>query len=232
MSQACPEIRLNRLIAFDVDSTLLRVESLDTAVEHALKSHPERETAQARLHELTKAGMSGKLALRDSLATRISIASLSRPLIADVAELLRKRVTPGIKPLLTQLRERGDALHAISGGFGDLLEPVLGDLGFAPSEIHANGFVYDGDTVVGLDEDVPLSRNGGKTDILNLIASQAGEVIMVGDGMTDFEAFEGGAADRFIGFGAVVQREIVLAAAEHSGAEYVRSVEALARALR
>ena len=55
---------------------------------------------------------------------------------------------------------------------------------------------------------------------------------VIGDGMTDFEAYEGGAADRFIGFGAIAQREVVLAAAEHSGAEYVRTVDALARALR
>ncbi|MEC9249950.1 MAG: HAD-IB family phosphatase [Pseudomonadota bacterium] len=223
---------MNRLIAFDVDSTLLRVESLDMAVQHALGSHPDREDAQARLHALTQAGMTGQLALRDSLLTRIGIAELTRPLVAEIAETLRRQVTPGIKPLLKQLRDQGDVLHAISGGFTDLLEPVLDDLGFGPAFIHANRFHYDAERVTGLDEDIPLSRNGGKTEVLNLIAGQFDQVVMIGDGMTDFEAYEGGAADRFIGFGVIAQREVVLAAAEHSGAEYVRTVDALSRALK
>ena len=92
--------------------------------------------------------------------------------------------------------------------------------------------MFDGQTVVGLDLDNPLSRNGGKTDILNRIGARADQTIMVGDGMTDFEAYEQGAADRFIGFGVIAQREVVLAAAEHSGAEYVRSMDALMTALR
>lgn len=223
---------MNRLIAFDVDSTLLRVESLDMAVEHALKLHPDRDAAQARLHELTQAGMTGTLALRDSLLTRIGIAALSRDLVEDIAQSLRRQITPGFRPLLRSLRDNGDELHAISGGFTDLLEPVLADLGFGPANIHANRFSFEGDRVIGLDANIPLSRNGGKTDVLNLIGGRFDQVIMVGDGMTDFEAFEGGAADRFIGFGAIAQREVVLAAAEHSGAEYVRSVDALARALK
>ena len=54
---------------------------------------------------------------------------------------------------------------------------------------------------------------------------------MVGDGMTDFEAYEAGAADRFIGFGLIAKRDVVIAACEWSGARYVRSVDDLAKAL-
>ncbi len=50
--------------------------------------------------------------------------------------------------------------------------------------------------------------------------------------MTDFEAFEQGAADQFIGFGVIAQREVVLAAAEWAGESYVRSVNALASLLK
>lgn len=223
---------MNRLIAFDVDSTLLRVESLDMAVETALHGAPDEAQARDRLHALTTGGMTGTIALRESLETRITLARMSRSLVQDVAEQLRKRVTPGLKPALKRLRDQGDELHAISGGFVDLLEPVLTDLGFDDTSIHANRFRFDGDSVVGLDENIPLSRNGGKAEILTLISVNADQIIMVGDGMTDFEAFEGGAADRFIGFGVVVQREVVLAAAEHAGGEYVRSVDALMAALR
>lgn len=223
---------MKRLIAFDVDSTLLRVESLDTAIEHALSGRDDAAEISEQLHTLTQAGMTGRMELRDSLTRRLAIIPLDRGDIGQVSERLRRQITPGMKPILRQLREQGDECHAISGGFTDLLEPVLEDLGFDRAEIHANTMLFDGQTVVGLDLDNPLSRNGGKADILNRIGARADQTIMVGDGMTDFEAYEQGAADRFIGFGVIAQREVVLAAAEHSGAEYVRSMDALMTALR
>ncbi|WP_417483206.1 HAD-IB family phosphatase [Maricaulis sp.] len=223
---------MKRLIAFDVDSTLLRVESLDTAIEAALSRLPDATESRRQLRDFTNGGMTGRIALRDSLEARLKLASLDRTAVAEMAEALRKRITPGMAALLRQLREQGDDLHAVSGGFADLLEPVLEDLGFGHSEIHANRFIFEGDLVTGLDADCPLSRNGGKAEILNRISTHADTTIIVGDGMTDFEAFEQGAADRFIGFGAIAQREVVLAAAEWSGQSYVRSVNALASALK
>lgn len=222
---------MTRLIAFDVDSTLLRVESLDTALDAALGALPDAAEARRHLHEITNAGMTGRMALRDSLEARLRLAALDQARVDAVAEQLRQRVTPGMVALLRRLRERGDSLHAISGGFADLLDPVLQDLGFRQGDIHANRFVWQDARVVGLDIDCPLSRNGGKADILGKVSGQARETIMVGDGMTDFEAFESGAADRFIGFGLIARREVVVAACEYAGADYVRTVEGLAKAL-
>lgn len=223
---------LSRLIAFDVDSTLLRVESLDTAIEAALADIPDSDAARQRLHEITDAGMTGRMALRESLEARLALAGLNRPAITEMAQALRRQITPGFKPLLKRLRGEGEQLHAISGGFVDLIQPALEDLGFGDDQIHANRFVYDGDRVTGLDAEIPLSRNGGKSEILHRISGGETPTIMVGDGMTDFEAFEEGAASRFIGFGLIRQREVVVAAAEWAGADYVRSVDALASALR
>ena len=222
---------MQRLIAFDVDSTLLRVESLDTALEAALAALPDAAEARRRLHEITNAGMTGRMALRDSLEARLKLAALDKGGVDEMAERLRKRVTPGMAPLLKKLRARGDQIHAISGGFADLIEPVLGDLGFQRGDIHANRFVWQDERVVGLDIDSPLSRNGGKAEVLDRIAAASSETIIVGDGMTDFEAFESGAADRFIGFGLIARRDVVVAACEYAGADYVRSVDGLGKLL-
>ncbi|MDG2044534.1 MAG: HAD-IB family phosphatase [Maricaulis sp.] len=223
---------MSRLIAFDVDSTLLRVESLDSAIEHALGQLDDGAQRLRQLHDITDAGMTGRMALGDSLQQRLKLAILDRSLVETIADTLRDRVTPGMKILLKALREQGDEVHAVSGGFEDLLHPVLTDLGFAAGNIHANQFTYLADRVDGLNLDYPLARNGGKAEILRSISGPYSTVIMVGDGMTDFEAFEGGAADRFIGFGGIAARGVVIAAAEHSGADYARSVGALTAALR
>jgi phosphoserine phosphatase len=223
---------LSRLVAFDVDSTLLRVESLDTAIETSIADHPEAASILARLSDITSAGMTGSMALRESLESRLQLANLNRTTIDAVAQTLRKRITPGMKPLLASLRAAGDDVHAISGGFIDLLRPVLVDLGFNDDRIHANSLVFESDLVSGLDATHPLSRNGGKSEILGRIAGEFSTIVMVGDGMTDFETFEQGIADRFIGFGVISAREVVIAACEWAGTDYVKTVSALDTALR
>ena len=50
---------------------------------------------------------------------------------------------------------------------------------------------------------------------------------MVGDGITDVEAFEAGATERFIGFGGVVRRDAVAARAP----EFAANLDALRAAL-
>ena len=200
-----------RLIVFDVDSTLLAVESLDFAVERALSGVPDGSQRAARLSAITDQGMAGTLDFRASLEQRLAIAGLTRGAVEEAREALRHELTPGMAGLLARLRE-GARVAAVSGGFADLIAPALADLGFAPGDIHANQFTFEGAGlqagVNGFDRDNPLSRSGGKAVVVRAVKDQTGaaEAIMVGDGMTDYEAYAAGAADAFIGFGGVVQR--------------------------
>jgi phosphoserine phosphatase len=216
------------LIVFDVDSTLLSVESLDFAVERALSDIPDGAERARALSALTDRGMAGELDFRSSLEQRIAIAGLTQNSVADAREALRGRLTPGIADLLEGLRNRGAQVAAVSGGFVDLIGPALGDLGIG--QPNANRFVFDPvGAVIDFDRDNPLSRSGGKAEVVAALKArtQARRAIMVGDGMTDFEAYAGGAADHFIGFGGVVARQAVRAKAP----EWAGSVDALSRLL-
>lgn len=220
---------MSRLIVFDVDSTLLKVESLDFAVEHALFDAEDGADRTARLKALTDQGMAGKLDFRSSLEQRLAIAGLTRPSVEAARERLRTCLTEGMTDLLGALRKRGNDVAAVSGGFVDLVEPALNDLGFANGEIRANRFVFEGDDVIGFDRQNPLSRSGGKAPVVASLKALFGKplAIMVGDGMTDYEAFEKGAADSFIGFGGVAVREPVRAKAP----AFAQSVDELHRLL-
>ncbi|XBQ17010.1 MAG: HAD-IB family phosphatase [Oceanicaulis sp.] len=206
---------MSRLIIFDVDSTLLAVESLDFAVERALQAAPEGPERTARLKEITERGMEGALDFRASLEQRLSIASLSRSDVEEAREALRSHATPGMADLIETLRARNCDVAAVSGGFYDLVEPVLRDMGLEPGEMRANRFVFDGEAVAGFDRANPLSRSGGKANVVKGLKTLTGRplAVMVGDGMTDYEAFAQGAADSFIGFGGVVVRDPVKAKA-------------------
>lgn len=196
-----------RLVCFDVDSTLLAVESLDFALIRKLGP----ETAES-IEQLTSGGMNGTLSFRQSLISRLDLTTLTRSDIAAAAVALREHLTPGMADLLTGLRQRGDHVCAISGGFADILRLALRDLGFASDEIFANTFSWEGDKVAGIDVGNPLSDNGGKPRVLAALRQREAysSVWMVGDGVTDLETLTGGAADHFVGFGAIARRDAVV----------------------
>lgn len=200
-------INAPRLVCFDVDSTLLAVESLDFVLTRKLGP-----AAAEQIEALTSGGMNGTLSFRQSLMARLDLTPLNRSDIAAAAAGLRRHLTPGMAELLTELRQRGDQVRAVSGGFADVLSPALRDLGFGPGESFANRFVWEGETVAGIETANPLSDNGGKPRILAGLRSenQYAAVWMVGDGVTDLETLTAGAADHFIGFGAIARREAVV----------------------
>jgi phosphoserine phosphatase len=192
------------------------VESLDFAVKQALASQPGGKARAAELAEITNKGMAGALDFRQSLEQRIAIAGLTSHDIVPASIALAERITPGMFELTGTLREKGHGVFAVSGGFLELLGPALSTLGFMPGDVRANRFEFDeAGAVTGFDRDNPLSRSGGKAVAVRALKNLAGAstAVMVGDGMTDYEAFAEGAADVFIGFGGVVRREPVAAKA-------------------
>jgi len=216
---------MSRLIVFDVDSTLLSVESLDFAVARALKRVKDGPARAEQLSRITDAGMSGALDFRTSLERRLEIARLTQRQVDSAAGALRSRATPGMAALLDRLRAKGFPLAAVSGGFVELIGPALGELGFTPGDIRANRFIFEDGRASGFDRANPLSRSGGKALAITALKAQLGarSAVMIGDGMTDYEAFEAGAADAFIGFGGVMRRDAVARVAP----AYADSVNAL-----
>jgi len=196
-----------RLVCFDVDSTLLAVESLDFVLTRKLGP-----AAAEQIDALTSGGMNGTMSFRQSLMARLDLTSLKRSDTAAAAVELRHHLTPGMAELLNDLRARGDQVRAVSGGFEDVLRFALRDLGFGVGEAFANRFLWEGETVADIDTTNPLSDNGGKPKLLNDLRanSQYSAIWMVGDGVTDLETLNAGAADHFIGFGGIARREAVV----------------------
>ncbi|WP_019960770.1 HAD-IB family phosphatase [Woodsholea maritima] len=220
---------MSRLIVFDVDSTLLSVESLDFAVELSLKDCADGAERTQKLTEITNRGMAGEMDFRSSLEARLALAGLTRSHISTAAEALKAHITPGMDALIAKLRKKKWDVYAVSGGFSDLFAPALEELNFAAGELRGNKFVYEADTVSGFDRQNPLSENGGKAHVIDSLKRLTGcdRAIMIGDGITDYEAFAQGAADAFIGFGGVVRR----AAVADKAPAFANSVDDLTRLL-
>jgi phosphoserine phosphatase len=86
-------------------------------------------------------------------------------------------------------------------------------LGVPAANVHAVEILFDADgTYRGFDEASPLSRADGKATIVREIATKFGRTALVGDGVTDLRARDGGAY--VVGFGGVVARPAVVAGAD------------------
>jgi phosphoserine phosphatase len=126
-----------RLVAFDMDGTLIDVESSWAAV-HAFFG--DRNT------EGLRAFQAGEIDDLEFTRTDVRIWKKHRPDLtrADLEEILAPvPLMPGAKRLLRALQEVGTTTAIISGGIDVLAERVGRELGF--DRVLANGFEVDGE---------------------------------------------------------------------------------------
>ena len=123
--------------------------------------------------------------------------------------------------LVRRLHSDGRAVHLVTGGFRQLVEPIAARLNISAELVHANRLLFAADgTYAGFDASEPTARAGGKRVAVAAIkaaaaaASQPCVVVMVGDGATDAEARGPAAADLFVAYGGVVRRPAVGASAD------------------
>jgi len=181
-------------VCFDVDSTLIEDEAIDELAHFCGKG----EEVQA----LTAQAMKGGMDFRDALALRLDIIRPSQTQLRNFIHTQKQRLTPWVKELIYELHKHNKEVFLVSGGFRSIIEPVASSLNIPTVNIYANRlrFFYDG-AYAGFDETQLTSRSGGKATAVQDIMDKYGydSVVMIGDGMTDWEASP--PADLFIGFG-------------------------------
>ncbi len=191
-------------VLFDCDSTLSAVEGID---ELARRAGVGDEVAG-----LTRRAMAGEIPLEEVYGRRLELIRPDRGAIDWLARRYLERITPGALETITALLEDGVAVHIVSGGLEPALRPLAEQLGIPLQNLHAVGLQLDADgSWLGYERDSPLARSGGKAEICRQVMMPGERLAMVGDGVTDLETMAAGAD--FIGFGGVVMREAVKAAA-------------------
>jgi len=198
----------------DFDSTLVSVESLEELARIALKDDPEREEKLAQIALITERGMNGEMDFPTSLRERLALLSLHRRHIAELGAFLKESITPSALRHKDWFRAHAPFIHIISGGFTDCIAPIAQELGIAHDHIHANTFFFDADgNVTGCDPKNLLAQEKGKELQARALALK-GKVVIIGDGMTDYEMKAAYPEATFLYFAEHVQRERVMKLAD------------------
>ncbi len=201
-------------LLLDFDSTFVTVEALEILGEIVLAGDPDREAKLAEVYALTDQAMNGEIGFGQALARRIALLAPTADHIAALVEILHEKVTPSIARNRDFLQQAGERLHIVTGGFNDYVDPIVAAFGVPPERVLANRLVFDADgRARSVDPSSPLSRDGGKVEAVRALNLQ-GEVVVVGDGWTDYQIRAAGAADRFYAFTENAERPKVTAVAD------------------
>lgn len=199
---------------FDFDSTLVRIETLEALADLALKGAPDAAEVQAEIGRLTDRAMSGEVGFGEALRRRLAILPLTRAHVDSLVDRILDEGAPSVRRNRQWFLDNADRVVIVSGGFREVIAPIAARLGVVPDRVLCNDLRYDAQgRVVGVDDANPLSRAGGKAEAIRALGLPR-PVVMVGDGWTDAEVKQAGAADRFYAFTEIVRREPVVAAAD------------------
>ncbi len=194
----------------DFDSTLVRVETLEILTELV----PGDAGLHERIQTLTDAAMSGKLDFRTALGERLGILHAHRDLLPKLIERLKGEITPSFTRNRAFLAANADRIHVVTSGFREIVAPVAETLGLRTDHVHANTLTFDSAGYVnGCDWSNPLSADSGKAKVVAAL-ELPGDVVAVGDGWSDYEIFNAGAARCFYAFTENVRREEVVKVAD------------------
>ena len=168
-----------KLVLMDVDSTLIAQEVIELLGAKA--------GVQTQVKEITNRAMAGEIDFEASLRERVA---LLKGLPESVIEEVRDEIslTPGAKTLVSTLQKLGHTVAVVSGGFINVIEPLLTSLNI--SLYRANTLEIVGGVLTGQVQG-PVIDRAAKATALKDFAKQEGveleQTVAIGDGANDLD---------------------------------------------
>jgi len=171
-----------RLVMLDMDSTLITQEVIDLL---AAKAGVAKEVSA-----ITEKAMTGEIDFSQSLQARVSLlAGLSESILLAVRNEIT--LTLGAEKLIQTLHLKGHRVGVVSGGFIDVIEPILKDLKI--DFYKANKLQIIDGKLTGKIEGAIIDRSA-KLDALITFAKNEGvpmsQTVAIGDGANDLDMIQ------------------------------------------
>lgn len=170
---------VKRLVQLDVDSTFIQQEAIELL---AAKAGVLEQVAS-----ITASAMRGELDFEQSLRARVALLKgLPESVISEVQKEIS--LTDGAHELVTTLHDRGHSVSLVSGGFLDIIEPLIKSMSI--KYYKANKLeIVDGVLTGGLIG--PVIDRAAKGEALKEFASSSlvaiENTVAIGDGANDLD---------------------------------------------
>lgn len=205
----------NKYYIIDFDSTFIKTEALEELFEISLSGAKDKDKILKKISSLTKKGMNGEISIAKSLEERIALLKADKTHLDKAIQKIKKRVSNSIKRNKTFFKNNSENIFIVSSGFKEMILPIIKDFNIKEENIFANTFKFDKiGKITGFDKTNPLAKNNGKINVIKSLKLD-GEVYVIGDGHTDYEIKESGAAKKFYAFTENVSRDKVTKEADH-----------------
>lgn len=171
--------RAKRLVIMDMDSTLIQQEVIDLLAEQADK--------KSEVEKITAAAMSGELDFKAALEQRVA---LLEGLPESVFEKVRAQISlsPGAASLIETLHKIGHKVGVVSGGFIQVIEPILKDLNI--DYFKANKLEISNGRLTGKLVEPIVDRIGKQTALEEFARREKiplEQTVAIGDGANDID---------------------------------------------
>jgi phosphoserine phosphatase len=168
-----------RIVMLDMDSTLIEQEVINLLGQAAGKS--------SEIEAITDKAMAGDLDFKTALIERVSLLKgLDHNILSQVRDQIS--LTKGAKKLVDELHQQGHKVGVVSGGFIEVIEPILKSLGI--DFYRANKLKIQDGVLTG-EIDGPLIDSHAKRMALEEFADQEQvqleQTVAIGDGANDLE---------------------------------------------
>jgi phosphoserine phosphatase len=170
--------RRKRLLAADMDSTMITVECIDELADYA--------GLKAEVAAVTEQAMRGELDFEAALDARVALLAGMDETVIDRCREERVRLTPGARPLVRTMRANGAFTLLVSGGFTRFADAVAAAIGF--DESASNILLIEEGRLAGRVAK-PIVGADGKLQAMRAAAARHSipkeAILAVGDGAND-----------------------------------------------
>jgi phosphoserine phosphatase len=170
---------VKRLVQLDVDSTFIKQEAIELLAAKA--------GVLEKVSAITDSAMRGELDFEQSLRARVSLLKgLPESVLAEVQQEIT--LTDGAQDLVNVLHAKGHSVALVSGGFIDIIEPMIRSLSityYRANKLEIIGGVLTGH-LIG-----PVIDRAAKAAALREFSNASGvdmeNTVAIGDGANDLD---------------------------------------------
>ena len=194
-------------LIIDFDSTIVSVETLEQLANISLSNKPNRDELINQISNYTDLAMNGEISFQDSLKFRFDLMKINNHDIENVSNALKNKIDHSFLENINFFKKNINNIYIVSGGFDSIISSVLQSISNIKWNIYANSLLFNKQNEVeGIDAKNPLAFSGGKVEIVKKM-NLDNDIIVIGDGYTDYEIKKSNVAKYFLAYTGHVKRD-------------------------